>query len=293
MRRAGGRVAAALLSAALALAGCGPTAKAPAEHRPATAAALPAPCLILTAVHGKDVLTVNSGAQVEAPRCELHVDSDEMFYAAKLNADSRLDVAALCVAGDISRHGGLVSEPRRECSAAVDRYRRPPPPEAAAPCGPPSPRVDGGTVALKPGVYCGGLAFDGTPHVTFAPGLYVIRGGDWTFHGGDYAGAGVSFFFADASKPVFNSGVSVDLSAPTGGPRAGMLMDEAAGLTPSDLAFDDARRFKLDGLVHLPSRRAVFNAGSRLESDGLLAVFDSAVLNGTRWTIAGPWRPGP
>ncbi len=68
-------------------------------------------------------------------------------------------------------------------------------------------------------------------------------------------------------------------------------MDEAAGLPPSDLAFDDARRFRLDGLVHLPSRRAVFNAGSRLEGKHLLAVFDSAVLNGTQWTIGGPWRP--
>ncbi len=192
MSRAGGRSTAALLSLALALAGCGGPEPRPAgPPRPATAAALPAPCLILTDPHGKDALTVNSGAQVEAPRCELHVDSDEMFYAAQLNADSRLDVAALCVTGDISRHGGLVSDARRECSAAVDRFRRPPPPEAAAPCGPSPPPVNGGGVTLRPGVYCGGLAFSGAPHVTFAPGLYVIRGGDWTF-GGATTRAGAS-----------------------------------------------------------------------------------------------------
>ena len=289
----GGRTTAALLAAALALAGCGrPAARRPAVARPATAAALPGPCLILTDPHGRDVLTVNAGAQVSAPLCELHVDSDEQFFAAKLLADSRLDVADLCVAGDISRHGGLVSDPRRGCPAVVDRYARPPPPEASAPCGPRPPRVNGGTVALRPGVYCGGLALNGAPHVTFAPGLYVIRGGDWTFGGGDYAGAGVSFFFADASKPVFQSGVAVQFSAPADGPRAGVLMDEAAGLPPSDLAFNAARRFRLDGLVHLPSRRATFNSASRLESDGLLAVFDSAVLNATRWTISGPWRSG-
>lgn len=292
MSSAGGRITAALLCAALGLAGCAPsTAKAPPVRRPATAEALPAPCLILTAPHGKDALVVNSGAQVEAPRCELHVGSDEMFYAATLNADSRLDVADLCVAGDIARRGGLVTDARRECSANVDRFRRPPPPEASEPCGPLPPPVNGGTVALRPGVYCGGLSFNGAPHVTFAPGVYVIRGGDWTFNGGDYAGAGVSLFFADASRPVFDSGVAVDLSAPADGPRAGVLMDEAAGLAPSELAFDDARRFRLEGLVHLPSRRAVFNAGSRLEGDRALLVFDTAVLNGTRWSIAGPWRP--
>ncbi len=297
MRRPGGRIAAALASAALAasnlaLAGCGRAApKAPPARRPATSAALPAPCLILTSPRGEDALLVNAGAQVEAPRCEIHVDSDEMFYAATLNADSRLDVADLCVTGDIQRRGGLVTNPQRGCSANVDRFRRPPPPEAAAPCGPKPPAVDGGAVALRPGVYCGGLAFHGAPHVTFAPGLYVVRGGDWTFDGGDYAGAGVSFFFADTSKPVFESGVAVDLSAPADGPRAGVLMDEAAGLAPSVLTFNGARRFRLDGLVHLPSRRAVFNGGSRLEGGRLLAVFDTAVLNGTAWSITGPWRP--
>ena len=293
MTRAGGRLMAALLCAAPALVACGPHGARRELARPATAAALPAPCLILTDPHAKDALAVNAGTQVEAPRCELHVDSDEMFYAAKLNADSRLDVADLCVTGDISRHGGLVSDARRECSANVDRFRRPPPPEASAPCGPPPPPIHGGSVALRPGVYCGGLAFDGAPRVSFAPGLYVVRGGDWTFNGGDYAGAGVSFYFADASRPVFNSGVALDISAPAAGPRAGVLMDEAAGLAPSELAFDDARRFKLDGLVHLPSRRAVFNGGSRLESDRLLLVLDSAVLNGARWSVAGPWRPAP
>ena len=291
MRRAGGRIAAALLVVELALAGCGrPAERRPAPPRPATAAALPAPCLILTDPHAKDALVVNSGAQVEAPRCELHVDSDEMFYAATLNADSRLDVADLCVTGDIARRGGLVTDPRRECSANVDRFRRPPPPEAGAPCGSAPPKVGGGEVTLRPGVYCGGLAFNGAPRVTFAPGLYVVRGGDWVLNGGDYAGAGVSFYFADASKPVFNDGVSLALSAPIKGPRAGVLMDEARGLATSDVAFGRARAFRLDGLVHLPSRRAVFNSGSRLEGDRLLAVFATAVLNGTRWRIAAPWR---
>lgn len=216
-----------------------------------------------------------------------------MFFAATLNADSRLDVDELCVAGDIARKGGLVSTPLRGCSAAIDPWLRTPPappPAANAPCDDRPRTVNGGRVRLEPGVYCGGLAFNGAPQVEFAPGLYVIRGGDWTFNGGDYTGEEVSVFFADASKPVFNSGVSLALSAPTSGRREGVLMDEAPGLPPSTLTFDDSRRFELDGLLHLPSRRTVWNSGSGLQSTGFLGVFQSAQLNGTRWTIARPWR---
>lgn len=289
--RTGRRALAAAFLAAVAA--CGRKAEpAPAPPTRAQVAA-PGPCLILTSPEAADALVVNGGAQVQAPRCELHVASRAMFFAATLNADSRLDVDELCVAGDIARKGGLVSNPLRGCSAAIDPWRgRPPapPPPPDAPCDARPRAVNGGRVRLEPGVWCGGLAFDGAPQVEFAPGLYVIRGGDWTFNGGDYAGDGVSLYFADASRPVFNSGVSLALSAPASGPRAGVLMDEAPGLPRTTLAFNDARRFELDGLVHLPSRAAVWNSGSQLQSTGLLAVFDSAVLNQTRWTIARPWR---
>lgn len=284
MNRGGGVLAAALLL----LASCGRADRPP---RPSAAAldALTAPCILLTDPHAADALVVNAGAQVSAPRCELHVASDAR-PSATLNAESRLDVGQLCVASDISRHGGVVANPLRGCSAAIDPWlRRPPapPPPADAPCDD-RPHAVAGAATLHPGVWCGGLAFNGAPSVVFAPGLYVIRGGDWSFNGGTYRGAGVSLFFADGSKPMFNSGVDLQLSAPMQGTHRGVLIDEVAGLPPSTLAFNDARAFRLDGVVHLPSRRTVWNAGSRLEGR-VLAVFDAATLNATRWEL----RPLP
>lgn len=284
------RPALALAGALLLASACErrPPPRTPAD-RPALAQAS-APCLILTAPDAADALVLNAGARVVAPRCEVHVASRQMFFAATLNADSRLDVDELCVAGDISRHGGIVSQALRGCSARIDPWLRTAPaprPAADLPCDDRPKAVSGGAVTLHPGVYCGGLAFNGAPTVVLQPGLYVIRGGDWVFNGGSYRGEGVGLYFADGSKPVFNSGVDLALSAPTDGPRRGVLMDEAPGLAPSTVTFDDARGFRLEGLVHLPSRRTVWNAGSRLEGKPL-AVFDAAVLNGASWTLEPP-----
>ncbi len=284
------RIGRALLVALLPLGGCRDPGPARPERPPAAVvAATTAPCVILADPHAADALVVNSGAQVSAPRCEVHVASDAR-PSTTLNAVSRLDLGQLCVAGDIARHGGDVTNALRGCSATIDPWlRRPPAPRPAvdAPCDDRPRAVDGGAVALRPGVWCGGLAFNGAPTVTLEPGLYVIRGGDWVLNGGTYRGAGVSLYFADGSKPVFNSGVDLQLSAPADGPRGGVLMDEAPGLAPSTLTFDDARTFRLDGIVHLPSRRTVWNSGSRLEGRPL-AVFGAAVLNGTIWTLAPP-----
>ena len=275
----------ALLAALLLLAGCG-RADRPARPLAAAAAFATAPCVILADPHAADALVVNSGAQAAAPRCELHVASDAR-PSTTLNAGSRLEVGQLCVAGDIGRHGGAVSNPLRGCSAAIDPWlRRPPAPRPAVglPCDARPHAIDGGVATLRPGVWCGGLAFTGAPSVTLAPGLYVIRGGDWSLGAGRYRGEGVSLYFADGSKPVFDSGLDLQLSAPTQGSRRGVLIDEAPGLPLTTLIFNDARAFRLDGVLHLPSRRTVWNAGSRMEGR-MLAVFDTATLNGTRWVL--------
>lgn len=290
-RRRGGL--AALLIGLLAIdAGCGrssgPLSRPPSQRATPVATRADAQACVILTDPGDRALVVNAGAQVAAPRCEVHVAS-RGHPAAVLNADSRLDVAALCVAGDIDRHGGLVTQPLQGCAAAIDPFiTRPSRPLTAAPCDQRPHAVNGGTARLEPGVYCGGLAFNGAPHVTFAPGLYVVRGGDWIFNGGDYVGHEVSFYFADGSRPVFNSGVDVDLAAAVVGPHAGVLMDEAPGLAPSVLTFNDARRMNLEGVVHLPSRRTVFNSGSTLTGSALTAVFASASLNQTRWNIGFP-----
>ena len=233
-----------------------------------------------------NALVVNSGAQVHATGCILAVKS-QATPAAVFNSGTTLDAARICVASDqVTQNARNLSTLNLNCPVAVPDTASLAAP-ANEPCNDQPKALDGVDVHLQPGTYCGGLAFNNaSSHVTFSPGVYVLKGGDWTVDGGTWSGMGVTFYFADASKIQFNSGVAVDLRAPLAGPYRNLLMFEAPGLPASPFIFNDSRLMRLDGVVWLPSRDMVFNSGSRLDSHGLMLGVHSLVLDQTRWNVS-------
>jgi len=80
----------------------------------------------------------------------------------------------------------------------------------------------GATYSVAPGRYQG---MDIRRTVNMAPGVYVIDGGTLSVNStATINGAGVSFFLTNGATVSMNGGASVDLSAPTAGPYAGVLM---------------------------------------------------------------------
>ncbi len=243
------------------------------------------PCVsVLSAA--PNALVVNSGAAVHAPACILAVKS-RAVPAAVLNAGTTIVAARICIASDgITQNARNLPSLTLDCPVAVpDQVKLNAPVDG--PCEDHPKTVNGTDVTLEPGTYCGGMAFNtAASHVTFAPGVYVIKGGDWTVDGGAWSGNGVTFYFADTSKIQFNSGVSVDLRAPQAGPYRNLLMFEAPDLAASAFIFNDARTMRLDGVVWLPSRDMTFNSGSKLDSDGLMMGVHGLTLDQTDWTVA-------
>ncbi len=110
--------------------------------------------------------------------------------------------------------------------------------------------VDGGTVTLDAGTYCGGIEVKGDALVAFNPGTYVLRGGGLFVAGTDthVQGTGVTFYNTcfdpcvgdETAKELFapieiTSSSSADLSAPTGGAMEGMLFfQDRNGPTSTD-----------------------------------------------------------
>ncbi len=132
------------------------------------------------------------------------------------------------------------------------------------------------------------LNFNGAIDVTFAPGLYVIEGGDWNVNGGSWTGSGVTFYFADTSRIQFNSGVRAKLAAPTSGPYRNFLIFEKPGLSRSAFIFNDSASNDLDGIIYLPSRNMTYNSGSEARGDRLAMVFNTLIVNQTNWRLAPP-----
>ncbi|OYX31494.1 MAG: hypothetical protein B7Y99_10200 [Caulobacterales bacterium 32-69-10] len=247
-------------------------------------------CLLLLDPTGGQALLVNSGANVQAPNCEVHVRSTGS-PAAIFNGGSTLNTAKICIRGTtIIDNGGVHPNLEKGCAAIADPFAGTMPAPPSTSCQYNNLNYNGGAVTLNPGVYCGWVNFNGTNTVTFKPGVYTIKGGGWNVNGGSWTGSGVTFYFADTSKIQFNSAVSGTLSAPTSGAHSGILFYEAAGLSKSAFILNDSANTKWTGLVYLPSRNATYNSGATLTSPSLTLVFNRLILNSVKWSLTPSQR---
>lgn len=243
------------------------------------------PCITLLDPTASQALLVNSGAKLMAPSCEIHVHSTAS-PAAIFNGGTKLDLARICVAGSrVIKNGGWTGNVETSCKASEDPFAGTLPTPPAGACTDFGGVREGRTASFRPGVYCGGINFNGSVDVDFEPGLYVIRGGNWMVNGGDWTGSGITFYFEDSSRIHFNSGVKAKLSAPEDGPYRNILIFEKPGLGHSNFLFDDSRGSELDGIMYLPSRNMTYNSGSDARGDRLTMVFNTLILNKTDWKL--------
>ncbi|MBW8880092.1 MAG: Tad domain-containing protein [Asticcacaulis sp.] len=245
-----------------------------------------APCIYVLDPSGSQALLVNSGAQVTAPTCEIHVKSTAN-PAAIFNSGSSLNFKKICVQGaNVIKNSVTVPNLSTSCSAQGDPYAGTLPTPSSSTCTYSNLNYSAATQAMQPGVYCGWFNFNNSSAtVTFAPGVYVIKNGGWNVNGGTWKGTGVTFYFADTSKIQFNSGISADLSAPSSGTYKNLLMYEASGLAKTQFVLNDSVANKLTGLIWLPSRELTLNAKSGIQSDALTIVVWRLILNNTTWTL--------
>lgn len=243
-------------------------------------------CILVLDKTASQAFLVNSGPEVDAPECELHVKSTAS-PAAIFNAGSDLETKRICIAGkSIIDNGGRHPNLETECITAEDPFAGKLYEPSSASCTFSNLNFNGGNVTLKPGVYCGWVNFNSSPNVKFEPGTYILKNGGWNVNGGTWSGTGVTFYFADQSKIQFNSAVAATISAPTSGSYKDIVMFEKSGLSRSPLVFDDSRDMNLRGIMYLPSRDVTFNSGSRLTNKTMTIVVNTLILNGTRWDLS-------
>lgn len=256
------------------------------------AATVGGPCITLVSKTAYESFRVNSGADVTAPTCEVHVHSTAS-RAANFNAGINLEFQRICIAGtDTTNNYGKIDGLELGCTPSPDPYANKLPVPPASGCDHSNLNYNGGTATLQPGVYCGWTNFNNNPKITFQPGVYVIKNGGWNVNGGNWSGDGVTFFFADQSMIQFNSGVKAKLTPPTSGTYKGLMFYEPDGLSQSNFVLDDSKDFEISGIIHLPSRNTIYNAGSQIRTRSLAMVFNTLILNQTKWTLSNPDSSG-
>jgi len=242
-------------------------------------------CILLNSTTASPGLLLNSGANLNAPDCEVHVRSTGN-PAATFNAGTVFTTKKTCVAGtSILDNGGTHASLVKGCTTVTDPFAGTLPVPSSASCTHSGLNFNGGAVTLSPGVYCYGINFNGTTNLTLNPGVYVIKSGNWNFNGGTITGTGVTFYFPDSSYIQFNGTSSLNIKAPTTGTYANLLWYEAQNLSQSSFTINATNGAVLEGLIWLPSRNLTLNAGASATSNNLTVVLNTLIMNTVNWTL--------
>ncbi len=130
--------------------------------------------------------------------------------------------------------------------------------------------TSGGTTALPPGTYCGGLTVTNST-VTLSPGLYTITGGV-TLNKATLNGTGVTLFLSSSTgasgygKFSATNGSTLNLSAPT---------SSAGGTVPGIVIFGDRNWSESSGPS--PTSQDFTMNGSTLTGDGIIYLTNTGI----------------
>ena len=138
-------------------------------------------------------------------------------------------------------------------------------------------------VTINPGVYCNGMQLNAKADVTLNPGIYFLDRGSLSVNGSAAMhGTGVTLVFTSSTgsnwaTATINGGAVVNLTPPTTGPTAGIVMfgDRRAPLGTS-FQFNGGSSQYLGGAVYLP-RADVSYAGGASSSSSCTQLIASTV----------------
>ena len=162
---------------------------------------------------------------VSTDGCEVRVNSSDPV-ALKSQNNGELYASSICVTGGFDGNGTVSPAPQTGCAPTPDPLAGLAPPPVG-PCDYTNMNVSSGSLTLTPGVYCGGLSVTGSSTtVTLQPGTYVFKDGELKVAGSSiFQGDGVTLYFTGTGAVVTLTGTGdIDLSGPTTGPLAGVVM---------------------------------------------------------------------
>ena len=190
------------------------------------------PCMLTLASAAPGALTIQGNGVVTATTCGMYVNSTSSS-AMQLSGNVTVTSSTIQVAGDYTASGNVHTSPITTGAAiTADPFIGLLMPVFSGCTYTNFSRSGNGNVTLNPGTYCGGISLTGNYTVVFSPGVYHLYGGGLNFAGNisPVSGVGVSFYNSGNTttypfSPFNLSGnIAVNMSAPTTGTYAGMLL---------------------------------------------------------------------
>lgn len=231
-------------------------------------------CLLALEPNASGAVTFTGNALMLMSGC--NVMSNSLSDSAMIvNGSADVTVPCALAAGGITADDGLTltqcSEAQSNVPPANDPFKNlaaPPNTLLNGPCLSAPSGIAAAT--LTPGRYCGGVSLKGDK--TFAPGTYVIDGGDFNINANaNIAGEGVTFYMTNEARTRFNGSAHIQISAPTSGTYGGVLFYGDRNSNDVDHKFNGNATSEMTGSLYFPTQSVEF-LGNFSGSNGCMRI---------------------
>jgi Flp pilus assembly protein TadG len=234
-------------------------------HATASAAGRGNICVLLLDPGASGTGHVNKDSTITANGCAIYSDS-KASDGIQVKSGAVITADTTCSVGGVSNSGVINPTAITDCPVVDDPLAARPPP-AFLGCDFNDYKVTKGAATLNPGTYCGGITAAGNAALTFSPGTYVIKDGEFKLTGNSsIKGTHVGFYLTgDLSVIKFTGNTSVDLTGADTGEMSGLLFyeDRAAPML-REHRINSNNAANLTGTIYLPRGYLLIDPGSKV-----------------------------
>lgn len=143
------------------------------------------------------------------------------------------------------------------------------------------------TFTIDPGVYCNGITANAGANLTLNPGVYYIDRGTFLINGGaTVSGTGVTIIFTSSTGNnwgdlAINGNAVVNLTAPTGGPTAGLVVFGDPKMTVgTSFKFNGGSDQVFGGAIYVPAGAVSYSGGAGTSTSCTQIIGNSVAFTG-------------
>jgi Flp pilus assembly protein TadG len=252
----------------------------------AVAMAGAAPCIMALDPSDGGTLQFGGSGRVELDDCSAYGASTSA-QALQISGAARLEAESVDLVGGASGKDAIDAVVRSGVKPIPDPYGHVPVPDRAG-C---DAKVESGVVRAsgsRPYVFCDGLHLQ--KPIEFEPGVYIIRGGDLRINAGaEVTGRGVTFVLEDGVGMHVSGNASLDLSAPTIGPTAGILFFQDRVSGADGIELNGGADHRLFGALYFPRGDVRVNGNADLGYGACTQIIANKIefRGGARLSLSG------
>jgi Flp pilus assembly protein TadG len=218
-------------------------------------------CLLALNTSDARAIAMQQDAHLQANGCSVYSNSTNP-NGIFISDAATMHAATICSAGGVKNRSGSTNVAvLTDCPAVPDPLASRPIPSFGG-CDFNNTIIKGGIVTLKPGVYCGGIEVVKSATVTFTPGNYFLKDGEFRVRDtSSVTGRNVAFFLSGAAAVLnFVDDAKINLSGAETGEMAGLLFfnDPNTGIDRVHI-IRATQAQTLTGTIYLPSATLKIN----------------------------------